>query len=234
LFVIALMAFLPGCAHTGGAGAEGEADNVDPFENYNRSMFEFNERLDRVVIKPVATGYKKVVPAPVRKGVGNVFNNLREPTTIVNDLLQGKLGQAVEDFLRFGLNTTFGFLGWIDLATPAGLERHEEDFGQTFAVWGLGPGPYLVLPVLGPSTVADGTGLIPQTLFTDPRTTAFNTETSYALISADAIDYRARLLGASKVVELQLDPYIFRRETYLQQRLQLIHDGDPPLDDDWN
>lgn len=230
LFVAVLMALLSACVHTGAPGAE---DNADPLESYNRSMFKFNEQLDRAVIKPVATGYKKVVPAPVRKGVGNFFNNLREPTTIVNDLLQGKFGQAAEDFLRFGFNTTFGFLGWIDLATPAGLERHEEDFGQTFSVWGLGPGPYLVLPVLGASTVADSVGLIPATLYTDPRTTVFNNETSYVLISADAIDYRARLLGASKVVDLQLDPYIFTRETYLQQRQLLIYDGNPPLDDRW-
>lgn len=230
LLAAIVMVLLSACAHT---GAPGEEENVDPWEHYNRSMFNFNEGLDRAVIKPVATGYKKVVPDPVRKGVGNVFSNLREPTTIVNDLLQGKFGQAVEDFLRFGLNTTFGFLGWVDLATHAGLERHEEDFGQTFSVWGLGSGPYLVLPLLGESTVADGLGLIPATLYTDPRTTAFNTETAYALISADAIDFRARLLGASKVVELQLDPYVFRRETYLQQRLQLIYDGNPPLEDGW-
>jgi phospholipid-binding lipoprotein MlaA len=231
LSVIVLVALLPACAHTG--AREGEEGNTDRFERYNRAMFKFNDKLDRAVLKPVATGYKKIFPSPIRRGVGNFFNNLREPTTIVNDLLQGKLDQAVRDFLRFGLNTTFGFLGWVDIASHGGLERHQEDFGQTFAVWGLGPGPYLVLPVIGPSTVADGIGFIPQALYTDPRTVAVDsTEEALVLIGIDVIDIRARLLGASKLVDLQLDPYIFTRETYLQQRRQLIYDGNPPLEEE--
>lgn len=235
LLVMAVALFMSACAHTGGTNGE---RNPDPWEPFNRSIFQFNEALDRAVIKPVATGYKKVMPDPVRRGVGNVFRNLAEPTTIVNDLLQGKINQAGEDFLRFAVNSTFGLLGWFDPATELGLVHHEEDFGQTLSVWGFARGPYLVLPLLGPSTITDSVGLVPETLYTDPRYAAGYAIETYAIVAADAIDTRARLLGASKVVDLQLDPYVFRRETYLQQRWQLIHDGDPPQaegesEDDW-
>lgn len=216
-----------GCATTGGPA------NVDPWEPFNRKMFAFNEDVDKKVLKPVATGYKKVVPAAVRKGVGNVFLNLAEPTTIVNDVLQAKFPQAGRDLVRFALNTTVGLLGWFDVARKVGLERNHEDFGQTFSVWGFGQGPYLVLPLLGPSTVADGVGLVPATLYTDPRYTMFDTAESFAIIGFNAVDTRARLLGASRVAKLQLDPYVFRRETYLQRRQQLVHDGNPPGEDDF-
>lgn len=228
LLVLVLAAFLGACAHTGAPGSE---KRVDPWEPFNRRMFQFNDKVDRAVVKPVAKGYKAVFPGVVRKHVGYFFSNLQEPTTIVNDVLQGKLRQAGQDFSRFAFNTTFGLLGVFDVATPLGMERHEEDFGQTFSVWGFGTGPYVVLPFLGPSTVSDSIGLIPWTLYTDPRTATGTTTRSYVLVGADAIDARARLLGASKVVALQLDPYVFRRETYLQQRRQRVYDGHPPDDD---
>lgn len=227
MIAVLLTLLLGACAHTGGAGA----DNVDPWEHFNRRMFRFNDKVDRAVVKPVAKGYKAVVPGPVRKHVGYFFENLQEPTTIINDALQGKLKQAGRDFGRFAFNTTFGLLGVFDVATPLGMERHEEDFGQTFSVWGFGTGPYMVLPLLGPSTLSDSIGLIPWTLYTDPRTTTGSTERAYLLIGANAIDTRARLLGASKVVQLQLDPYVFTREAYLQRRRQLVYDGNPPSDD---
>lgn len=228
LVTMVLTLLLSACAHTG--GVQEQAD-VDPWEPFNRKVFAFNEKVDQAVIKPVAKGYRRVVPSSVRKGVGNVFRNLAEPTTIVNDLLQGKFAQAGDDFFRFLINSTFGVLGWHDVATPLGMERHEEDFGQTFSVWGFARGPYLVLPLLGPSTVTDGIGYLPYTLYTDPRTMDGYTTQTFALLGADTVDSRARLLGASDVVELQLDPYVFRRETYLQRREQLIHDGDPPGDE---
>lgn len=222
------------CAHTDRSAAQ---DPVDPWEGFNRKVFTFNEKVDQHVLKPVARGYKAVVPSGIRRGVGNVFLNLGEPTTIVNDLLQGKGNQAAHDFMRFVVNSTFGLFGWFDLATHMGMERHEEDFGQTFSVWGFGRGPYLVVPFFGPSTVTDGLGWIPSTLYTDPRYAAGNTLETYLIVGFNAVDTRARLLGASKLAELQLDPYVFRRETYLQQRTQLIHDGNPPLDplleEDW-
>lgn len=228
--LVAVLALLMGgCAHTGGTG---EPPNPDPWEPFNRSIFQFNEKVDQAVVKPVAEGYRKVMPDPVRKGVGNVFRNLAEPTTIVNGVLQGKFKQAGNDFLRFAVNSTVGLLGWFDPATRLGLEHHEEDFGQTFSVWGFARGPYLVLPLLGPSTVTDGVGIVPSTLYTDPRYAAGYSVVTYTILAVDTIDSRARLLGASKVVDLQLDPYVFRRETYLQRRMQLIHDGDPPQEDD--
>lgn len=231
LLTMVLTLFLSACAHT---GTTQEQADVDPWEPFNRKVFAFNEKVDQVVVKPVAQGYRRVVPSSVRKGVGNVFRNLAEPTTIVNDLLQGKFAQAGDDFFRFLINSSFGVLGWHDVATPLGMERHEEDFGQTFSVWGFARGPYLVLPLLGPSTVTDGIGFLPYTLYTDPRTMDGYTTQTFAILSVDTVDSRARLLGASDVVDLQLDPYVFRRETYLQRREQLIHDGDPPGGDEFD
>jgi len=225
-----LALLLTACAHTGGPDAQ--PDN-DPLEPFNRKMFAFNENVDRVVLKPVAKGYRAVVPAQVRGGVGNFFLNLGEPTTIVNDLLQGKFNQAAHDFMRFTINSTFGLLGLLDIATPAGMERHDEDFGQTFSVWGIGKGPYLVLPIWGPSTVTDGIGLIPEFFYLDPRLALDDSEAYWGSVALNVVDVRARALGASKVMELQLDPYVFRRETYFQQRRSLVHDGAPPLEEDW-
>lgn len=222
---------LAGCAHTESGG---NPDSRDPFEPFNRSMFAFNESVDQAAIKPVAQGYQKVVPAPVRTYVGNFFRNLGEPTTIVNDLLQGNIPQAANDFMRFAFNSTFGLLGLLDIAGPAGLEHHQEDFGQTLRVWGVGSGPYLVLPLWGPSTVTDGIGLVPAMMYTDPRTAIDDAETSYGLLTTNIVDSRARALGASKIVDLQLDAYVFRRETYLQRREELVHNGAPPLEDDWD
>lgn len=230
VMVMVLGLLMSACAHTGGVD---EQADVDPWEPFNRSMFEFNEKVDRAVLKPVASGYRKVMPAGIRKGVGNVFLNLAEPTTVVNDVLQGKFNQAGHDFFRFVVNSTFGLLGWFDVATPLGMERNQEDFGQTFSVWGFARGPYLVLPLLGPSTVTDAAGILPATMYTDPRTAGGYTVETYAIVGLNTIDTRARLLGASKVSELQLDQYVFRRETYLQQRAQLIHDGNPPGQDEY-
>lgn len=228
LLAAALILVTGACAHS---GAEMRTD-VDPWEPFNRSMYRFNESLDRVLIEPVARGYKAVIPSGARKGVGNVFRNLGEPTTIVNDLLQGKGNQAAHDFMRFVVNSTFGLFGWFDLATPLGMERNEEDFGQTFSVWGVPRGPYLVLPLVGPSTVTDGAGLIPSTLYTDPRTAAGNTAETWAILAVDVVDTRARLLGASRVLDLQLDPYVFRRESYLQRREQLVNDAESSVADE--
>lgn len=225
LIAVVLAASLCACAHTGGAA---RTRNVDPWEHFNRSVFKFNNDVDKALIKPVAKGYKAVFPGVVRKHVGYFFLNLQEPTTIVNDALQGKFRQSGLDLSRFAFNSTFGLLGLFDVATPLGMPRHEEDFGQTFSVWGFSSGPYLVLPFLGPSTVADSIGLIPSTLYTDLRTAYGSTEQSYILVGASAIDTRARLLGASKVLELQLDPYAFERAAYLQRRRLLVYDGKPP------
>ena len=220
------LGFLPGCATTGSY-----EDYTDPYEKYNRAVYKFNDGFDRALLKPIAKGYRKIIPAPVRRSVGNFFRNLLEPTTIINDILQGKFEQAVTDSLRLLYNTSFGLLGFFDVATAIGIERHQEDFGQTFAVWGFKPGPYIMLPFLGPTNIRDGIGLLPYYLVTDPR--LYNPETSVnlALIGINAVDSRAQLLTGSKLLELQLDPYAFLRETYNQRRIDLIYDGDPPLED---
>ncbi len=203
----------------------------DPWEGFNRRMFAFNDFLDRKLVRPSAEQYRKVVPAPVRRSVGNFFRNLLEPTNALNNLLQGKPEAAVSDLWRFIMNSTIGVLGLRDVATPMGLERHEEDFGQTFAAWGMEPGPYLVLPFLGPSNVRDGVGLIPYYFYTDPRLVIGDTATIAALVAVDVVDRRAQLLSTSRVLELQLDPYIFTREALRQRRLDLIYDGNPPMPD---
>jgi phospholipid-binding lipoprotein MlaA len=195
-------------------------------------MFALNEDLDRAIIKPVATWYQAHVPVPVRRSIGNFFRNLLEPTTIVNDLLQGKFEQALSDTGRLAANTVFGVLGLFDVATFMGMERHVEDFGQTLAVWGFGSGPYLVLPLIGPSSLRDGLGLIPFYFATDPRIINDDWEASLALLSVDAVNLRADLLTAGKVLDLQTDRYDFLRESYRQKRLDLIHDGNPPLPDE--
>lgn len=206
--------------------------NHDPLERFNRSMYRFNDRLDRAVLKPLAIRYVRHVPPPVRTGVKNFVGNLREPTTIVNDLLQGKFKQAGKDSLRFVINTTFGLLGIIDIATYFDLDRNREDFGQTMGKWGVPSGPYLVLPLLGPSSVRDATGLIPQYMYTDLTAGIESDSLLWTIFSARAVDTRAALLKGDRVLAEQLDPYVFVRESYLQRRLSDIHDGQLPERED--
>lgn len=225
-----------GCASNAKvAGSAGEdsylEDENDPWEEHNRAVFRFNDKFDEKFLEPVARGYRKVLPPALRLGIGNMFRNLFEPTVIINDLLQGKIKQAGQDTGRFLLNTTVGVLGFFEVAESVGWERHNEDFGQTLAVWGVDPGPYVVLPFLGPSNIRDGVGLIPYYFATDPRVIIDNLPVTAALIGVDAINLRAQLLGASRILEMQLDPYIFTRESYRQRRADLIYDGAPPLED---
>ena len=224
LIVVAIL--LPGCATTGSLD-----EYSDPFEKYNRAVYKFNDGVDKVLLKPIAKGYRKVIPSPVRRSVGNFFRNLLEPTTIINDILQGKIENAITDFARLLFNTSFGLLGIFDVATGMGIERHQEDFGQTFAVWGFKPGPYIMLPFLGPTNLRDGIGLLPYYLVTDPRLYNSDTTVNLALLGVNAVDSRAQLLTGSKLLELQLDPYAFLRETFNQRRVNLIFDGDPPLEE---
>lgn len=207
-------------------------DNGDPFETFNRSMYRFNDRVDRAVLKPIAQRYVRYVPPKVRRGVKNFVSNLREPTTIVNDLLQGKVTQAAGDTMRFLINSTFGLLGIFDVASHLDLPRNDEDFGQTFAKWGLPSGPYLVLPFLGPSTVRDAVGLVPQYMYTDLASGVEEEGLMWTIFAARAVDTRADLLKADNLLAEQLDPYVFVRETYRQRRLSEIHDGEPPVAED--
>lgn len=210
---------LGGCAST---------DPRDPFEAYNRAVFAFNEEVDRAIVKPVAEAYRSTVPGPVRRGVSNVFSNLDDVVVVLNDLLQFKLEQAVRDLTRFLYNSVFGLAGIFDVATHMGLPKHDEDLGQTLGYWGVGSGPYLVLPFLPPSTVRDTVGFVGDAQV-DPVFQITDTGARYAAITLETIDRRAQLLSASRVLdEAALDRYAFVRDAYLQHRLNLVHDGHPP------
>jgi len=203
---------------------------ADPFEVYNRHMYEFNDRADQYVIRPVAEGYVKVVPEPVRDCVGNIFRNLGELGNAINNLLQGKPYEASSDFCRVVINSTVGLLGCFDLATRMGLLRSNEDFGQTFGRWGIGPGPYFVLPLLGPSSIRDSIGRVGDT-YTDPVSYIQPTTEAVATQSLRVIEVRAGLLQASRLLEgAALDKYQFVRDAYLQRRRNLVYDGNPPRD----
>jgi phospholipid-binding lipoprotein MlaA len=202
----------------------------DPYESLNRKVYSFNEGVDKAVLKPVARGYVAVVPRLARRGVTNFFNNLGVVVTTFNDVLQAKGTKVPVDFARFTTNVVFGLGGVIDVASELRIENRNEDFGQTLGYWGLRSGPYLVLPFFGPSTVRDGSGLAVDFLFS-PFVYVEQDEIvlSWSLFALDVIDTRANLLGAESFLEeAALDRYSFLRDTYLQRRDYLIHDGNPP------
>ncbi len=206
----------------------GEPDPNDPWEPFNRSMYDFNDGIDKDIVAPLADAYLKL-PDGGRNAIHNFFVNLGYPTTVINQFLQGKFERGFEDTMRFIFNTTLGLLGFIDIAGPSGLERHDEDFGQTFAVWGIPQGNYLTLPVLGPQTVRSAVGW-PLDFITLPLSWIDTGGEFVALAGLNIVDTRARLAPAIRLRdETAFDPYIFTREAYLQQRLNLIYDGNPPV-----
>lgn len=220
-----LVWLLSGCASL----PNGTAAANDPLESYNRTMFHINDQVDQHLVAPVARGYRAVTPDFLRTGITNFFNNLSDLTTVVNDLFQGKGTQGLADGERFLINTTVGVLGLIDVATPSGLPRHREDFGQTMAVWGWEDSTYLVLPFLGPSTVRDTLGLVgdyPESLYANMHTTLTKETEVYAF---EALNTRTNLLAATNLLNTAaLDPYAFMRDAFLQRRRNQIYDGHPP------
>lgn len=219
-----LVTFGSGCATT---RSDPEKDPVEPM---NRVFFNVNENLDKYFMKPVAKGYQKITPKPVRSSVTNFFDNLFYPNVILNDFLQAKFKQGFRDFARLFVNTTIGIGGLFDRATPAGLLRHQEDLGQTFATWGMGQGPYLVIPLLGPSTARDVTDLAPRT-FLSPLF-YIESAATYGVGALSVINERANLLEATEIRdEAALDSYTFTREAFLQRRKDLIYDGNPPVEE---
>lgn len=222
LFAFLAAAIVSGCAATG------PQQSGDPWEGLNRKTFAFNEALDRAVMKPVAEGYQRAVPGFAREGVNNFFDNLEDIGTSLNNILQGKPREGLSDAARFVVNTTLGVFGLWDVATPMGLEKHYEDFGQTLAVWGMQPGPYLVLPFLGPSTARDAPARA-----VDPSwyySNAVDPSSLYwSLWTLDKVRTRANLLRAESVVqEAALDKYNFIRDAWLQRRRSMVYDGSPP------
>jgi len=217
-----IAALVAGCAGTS------ERDPRDPFEALNRRIYRFNDVVDENVAKPVATGYKHVVPGEMRDRVRNFFGNIGDVFIGVNNFLQGKVGDGASDWARVLWNTSFGLLGIHDVASQMGFEKHDEDFGQTFGWWGASSGPYVVLPLLGSSTVRDGIGKGVD-LYTDPLTEVRPYHVQYAIIGLRLTQTRADLLDASRILEeAALDKYVFQRDAYLQRRRSLIYDGSPP------
>ncbi len=202
--------------------------NRDPLEPFNRKVFGFNDALDTVLIKPVAVGYVNVTPVPVQTGIANFINNFKDAWSAVNLLLQGRPGEAAEEVLRVGVNSTFGFAGFIDVATSMQLDRHNEDLGQTFAVWGAPDGAYLVLPLFGPSTVRDAIALPADQYFT-PASALQEARDANVMRVLQVVSARAQALNATELLnDVALDKYAFVRDAYLQRRRNMIFNGDPP------
>jgi phospholipid-binding lipoprotein MlaA len=216
LCLLVWMGVLAGCA-TGP-----DAHPADPLEPFNRGVHRFNEGVDEAVLKPVATAYRDVTPQPVRSGVHNFFGNLRDIWSFVNAVLQARPQEAAETFMRVNVNTFFGLGGVLDIATEMRLERHNLDLGQTLGRWGLPAGPYLVLPLMGPSTVRDATGQVVESQH-DPVQGIDDIGSRNATTALKLVDTRANLLGAGRMLdEAALDKYSFTRDAYLQRRQSLV------------
>lgn len=216
------LVLLTGCA-TGP-----NANPRDPLEPFNRGVYHLNDAVDRAVLKPVATVYRDVLPSPIRTGVNNFFSNLQDAWSVVNSALQLKGEAAANNLVRFGVNTFLGLGGVLDIASEMRIERHTEDFGQTLGYWGVGAGPYLVLPLLGPSTVRD-TAALPVDAQGNLVSGISDVATRNSATVLNLLDRRARLLDATQLLDqVALDPYTFTRDAHLQRRRNSVHDGNPP------
>jgi phospholipid-binding lipoprotein MlaA len=225
LAMLALM--LSACASI----PEDQRVEADPWEPLNQTIFDVNQGFDKVLTKPLAKGYRAVLPGPVRKVVSNFFTNLTTPRSVINNVLQGKPLQGLSETGRFLFNTTVGIGGLFDVATTAGMEEYREDFGQTAAVWGVPDGPYVMLPFLGPQTLRDAI-LLPLDIVVDPLYQYENSSIRTKLYVLRLINLRHQLLTADKFLEESKNPYVTLRESYLQNRKYEIYDGDPPEEDD--
>jgi len=210
------------------AGCAAAPSREDPLEPMNRTLYQFHDTVDTAVVKPVAQAYIDVVPEPIRAGVSNVFNNVEDLISAVNGLLQGKLDKFGDDLARVVLNTTFGVGGIFDLASMIGIERGNEDFGQTFGAWGFPQGPYFFIPFFGPTTVRDGTGTVVR-IMVGPVGYIPNVPLRNSLYGTGYVDLRAQAISAGAIVDTAaLDRYLFIRNAYLQRRRYLVYDGKPP------
>ena len=220
-----LLALLAGgCATTNG-------DPRDPLEGLNRGVYRFNDAFDSAIMRPVASAYRDWVHDEIRGRVRNFFSNLADPMIGVHNLLQGKFEDGFTDAVRFVFNSTFGLFGLHDIASSMGYEKHNEDFGQTFGRWGADPGAYLILPLLGSSSVRDGLGTVLD-FTTDPVSQVDPAATRYGVTAVRATQVRADLLDASRILEeASLDKYVFQRDAYFQRRRSLVYDGRPPRED---
>lgn len=224
LTLVFCLLFSSGCATI-----DGPPNPDDPYESFNRSMFEFNEGFDKYALKPVAQGYNFIMPDIASKGVTNFFSNIDDIVVFFNQLLQFKIVAAITTSARFVFNSTFGLLGLIDVASHMDLPKQNEDFGQTLAVWGVGQGPYLVLPIIGPITARDTAGLAVDWTFFDPIFRRQTLEQSLVTLTIKYIDIRAGLIKSTNIIDETVpDKYAFVRDAWLLRREFLIYDGNPP------
>ena len=228
LLIIFLLGFNIGCTTL-----DGPANPDDPLESFNRSMYSFNETLDEYAMKPIAQGYQAVTPDVVDTGITNFFSNLGDVVVFLNELLQLKFEKAIATSARIVFNSTFGLLGFMDVATDFGIPKHDEDFGQTLGHWGVDSGPYLVLPFFGPSSVRDGIGFVVDYSELDLVYDDMEAKDEYGLLSLYYVDKRADLLKAKDIVdETAPDPYAFIRDAWVQRRINKVYDGNPPEEDE--
>ena len=222
--VLVVLAALVGCASV----PEGARDPRDPWQGYNRAMFRFNTDFDNAFLKPAAQAYQYITPEPVDEGITNFFRNIADATSAVNNVFQFKLSRAGSDVGRVFINTTVGVVGFFDVATNVGLPSYKEDFGQTLGYWGIGAGPYFVMPILGPSSVRDTVGFAGDVAL-DPFFSISKDKIYWGFVTLRVVDRRAGLLTAGELVdEAAIDRYAFIRDAYLQRRHTLVHDGNPP------
>ena len=223
--LIAFLLLLNGCASTGDSNPE------DPFESINRPLYSFNRALDKAILRPAAKGYDAITPEPVQTGVSNFFENLDDVVTAVNGLLQGKVAQSGSDTLRVVVNSTIGIGGLFDVASSWGMDKHDEDFGQTLGTWGVGSGAYVMLPFFGPSTIRDGVGEVFDYPL-DPFKYTDHVPTKNTVRGLDLLDKRTGLLEFDGQLEEAIDEYAFVRDAFLQNREFKVYDGNPPEDDE--
>ncbi len=223
---LAGLTLLAGCAST---PPYYTTQTQDPWEKMNRITFAFNQKFDKAIARPLAKTYVRAVPSQARSGIHDFFNNLDEPVTIVNDALQGQIKQTLRDTGRFLINSTFGLLGWFDVARRVGLPDHEVDLGETLAHWGVPSGPYLVIPLLGPSSVRDASAMYPD-YYANPVRNNMQTRYRNAGTLLNGIDTRAGLLDLDSTIDSAYDPYTFVRDAWIQHRRYQIYNGNPPME----
>lgn len=215
------------------ASAWAEDDRRDPLEPLNRVIHDFNETVDRLALKPIAQGYRAVTPRFVQTGVRNFFSNLEDVSVMANNLLQFKIERGANDFMRLAVNSTLGLFGLLDVASEMGLRKHDEDFGQTLGRWGFETGPYLVLPLFGPSNFRDALGLFVDRNYTDPLRNIDDIGVRNRTAALRVVSRRSDLLDAKAAVDMAaLDGYEFTRDFYLERRRALVYDGVPPALDE--
>ena len=229
---ILLLAQFSGCATADPKNEDSQYVEYDPLEPLNRKIHGFNVAMDRVALRPLARGYKKVLPSPVRRSFTNFFSNLTTPRSVLNNFLQGKPGRGMNELGRFIFNSTLGIAGLFDVAGAGGMERYDENFAQTLSVWGVPAGPYIVLPLWGPNMMSDAFAL-PVDYYSDLWTYYDNSSVRSKVWAVRVIDLRYRLLATDSILEDSQDPYITIREAFRQNRTFRIYDGNPPGDEEY-